>query len=203
LNDLKNNMEQRQYAFGVEKYSLLDNVIFALRKRQVVKRIPKAAGVIADFGSGYDARLLVSLLESGVAKQGIAVDTEFKPELSSVLNLSLTTADLNGPITLGDASVDVALSLAVLEHLDKPEVFLRELHRIVRPGGVVLLTTPGPTSKPLLEFLAFRLGIIDRHEIADHKQYFSSVMLKEAFVAHTVSPKRFLFGMNNIVMAVR
>ncbi len=201
-------MEQRQYAFGVEKYSFLDNVIFSLRKRQVVKRIPQREVAIADFGSGYDARLLVSLLQSGIAKQGIAVDTEFKSELSSVPNLSLAIADLNGPIQLGDASVDVALSLAVLEHLDKPEVFLRELYRIVRPGGVVLLTTPGPTSKPLLEFLAFRLGIIDRHEIADHKQYFSSEMLKDAFVKvgfapSAVTPKRFLFGMNNIVMAVR
>lgn len=201
-------MEQRQYAFGVEKYSLLDNLIFSLRKRQVVKRIPKGAAVVADFGSGYDARLLMSLLGTGIAKEGIAVDTEFKPTLSSVLNLSLSTADLNGPIPLPDASVDVALSLAVLEHLDKPEVFLSELYRIVRPGGVVLLTTPGPTSKPLLEFLAFRLGIIDKHEIADHKQYFSSTMLHDAFVAagftrENVSPKRFLFGMNNIVMAVR
>ena len=201
-------MEARQYAFGVEKYSLLDNLIFSLRKRQVVKRIPQGAGIVADFGSGYDARLLLSLLRTGVAKEGIAIDTEFKSELGSVPHLVCTLANLNGLIQLPDASVDVALSLAVLEHLDKPEVFLRELYRIVRPGGVVLLTTPGPTSKPLLEFLAFRLGIIDKHEIADHKQYFSSSMLHVAFVAagftrENVSPKRFLFGMNNIVMAVR
>jgi SAM-dependent methyltransferase len=201
-------MQERQYAFGVAQYSLLDNVIFWLRKRQVVMRIPKGKKVIADFGSGYDARLLVSLLSARVATSGVAVDTEFKPTLTTVPNLILTTANLNELIPLPDASVDVALSLAVLEHLDKPEVFLRELYRIVRPGGVVLLTTPGPTSKPVLEFLAFRLGIIDRHEIADHKQYFSSVMLHDAFVAAgftpaAVHPKRFLFGMNNIVMAIR
>lgn len=201
-------MEQRQYAFGVEKYSHLDNLIFTLRKRQVVKRIPTGVGVVADFGSGYDARLLLSLLRTGVAKEGIAVDTEFKPALTSVPHLVCTRANLNEVIQLPNASVDVSLSLAVLEHLDKSEVFLRELYRITRPGGVVLLTTPGPTSKPLLEFLAFRLGIIDKHEIADHKQYFSSDMLKDAFVAagftaENVSPKRFLFGMNNIVMAVR
>lgn len=201
-------MQERQYAFGVEKYSLLDNVIFYLRKRQVVARIPAAAQVVADFGSGYDARLLLSLLRAGRASEAIAIDTEFQTALASVPHLTLAIANLNEPIALPDASVDVALSLAVLEHLDKPDVFLRELYRIVRPGGVVLLTTPGPTSKPVLEFLAFTLGIIDRHEIADHKQYFSSDMLQAAFVeagfsAASVSPKRFLFGMNNIVMAVR
>lgn len=201
-------MEKRQYAFGVGKYSLLDNVIFALRKRQVVKRIPTDSVNIADFGSGYDARLLVSLLQANVCKIGTAVDTEFHPDLANIPKLTCTAANLNQSIPLAEASVDVALSLAVLEHLDKPEVFLRELYRIVRPGGVILLTTPGPTSKPLLEFLAFKLGVIDRHEIADHKQYFSSQTLHNAFVTagflpENVIPKRFLFGMNNIVIANR
>ena len=201
-------MENRQYAFGVEKYSLLDNVIFYLRKRQVVKRIPANVTVVADCGSGYDCRLLTTLLRDKVITKAIAIDTEFKKELAVIPNLTLTIANLNGPIPLQNNSIDGALSLAVLEHLDAPEVFLRELYRIVRPGGVVLLTTPGPTAKPLLEFLAFRLGIIDKHEIADHKQYFSSEMLRTAFVNAgfsdaNVSPKRFLFGMNNIVMAIR
>lgn len=201
-------MENRQYAFGVEKYSMLDNVIFYLRKRQVVKRIPANVLVVADCGSGYDCRLLTTLLRDKVITKAIAIDTEFKKELAVIPNLTLTIANLNGPIPLQNNSIDGALSLAVLEHLDAPEVFLRELYRIVRPGGVVLLTTPGPTAKPLLEFLAFRLGIIDKHEIADHKQYFSSEMLRTAFVNAgfsdaNVSPKRFLFGMNNIVMAIR
>ncbi|MES2749636.1 MAG: methyltransferase domain-containing protein [Patescibacteria group bacterium] len=201
-------MENRKYAFGVDKYSLLDNVIFYLRKRQVVKRIPTTAKIIADCGAGYDCRLLISLLNDTVITKAIAIDTEFKSELASVPNLTLTIANLNQPIPLADSSIDGALSLAVLEHLDSPEVFLKELYRIVRPGGVVLLTTPGPTSKPLLEFLAFRLGIIDKQEIADHKQYFSSEMLQAAFeeagfTPSLVTPRRFLFGMNNIVMAIR
>lgn len=201
-------MEQRQYAFGVEKYSLLDNVIFYLRKRQVTTRLPKNTTIVADFGSGYDCRLITKLLENGAVQHAIGVDTEFMPTLTSIPHLECIVADLNGPIAMPEASIDVALSLAVLEHLDRPDVFLQELYRIVKPGGVVLLTTPGPTAKPLLEFLAFKLGIIDRHEIADHKQYFSSAMLHDAFVAagfrsELVTPRRFLFGMNNIVHAIR
>lgn len=41
-----------------------------------------------------------------------------------------------------DASVDTALSTQVLEHLPEPSVMLREAHRVLRPGGKLLLTAP-------------------------------------------------------------
>lgn len=199
-------MKDRLHAFGKEQYSILDNLIFSLRKRQVIKRLPKSPRVIADFGSGYDCRLLVQLLKTFRDANAIGVDTEFHPELAFVQRLRCVTENLNSPLTeLKDESIDVGLSLAVLEHLDEPDVFLKELHRVMRPGGVVLLTTPGPTSKPLLEFLAFKLKIIDAHEIQDHKQYFSSNNLKElfhdaGFSLENIDARTFLFGMNNIVM---
>lgn len=41
-----------------------------------------------------------------------------------------------------DASVDIALSTQVLEHLPEPLVMLHEAHRVLRPGGKLLLTAP-------------------------------------------------------------
>lgn len=55
-------------------------------------------------------------------------------------------ADLHGSIDaipVDDASFDVALCLQVLEHVPDPAAAVRELHRVVRPGGRVLLTTHG------------------------------------------------------------
>jgi SAM-dependent methyltransferase len=201
-------MVDREYAFGKEKYSMLDNVIFSRRRRQVVQRLPKTAARIADFGSGYDCRLLRSLQRDFDATELIAVDTEFDSSLSSTSQLSLVTADLNKPLPLPDASIDVGLSLAVLEHLDQPDIFLSELYRVMRPGGVVLLTTPGPSSQWLLEFLAFRLHVIDEHEIRDHKHYFSSSELRQVFetagfLPVNIDATTFIFGMNNIVQAIR
>lgn len=42
-----------------------------------------------------------------------------------------------------DASYDLILSTQVLEHVEDPERYLWECHRILRPGGQVILTTHG------------------------------------------------------------
>lgn len=55
-------------------------------------------------------------------------------------------ADLRGPIEalpVEDAAFDVVLCAQVLEHADDPAQGVRELHRVTRPGGRVLLTTHG------------------------------------------------------------
>lgn len=43
-------------------------------------------------------------------------------------------------IPLADASVDVAYSSNVLEHVSEPEVMAREMVRVTRPGGLVYLS---------------------------------------------------------------
>jgi SAM-dependent methyltransferase len=55
-------------------------------------------------------------------------------------------ADLHGSIDalpVEDASFDVILCLQVLEHVPDPAAAVRELRRVVRPGGRVLLSTHG------------------------------------------------------------
>jgi SAM-dependent methyltransferase len=55
-------------------------------------------------------------------------------------------ADLHGSIDAlpaDDASFDVVLCLQVLEHVPEPGAAVRELRRVVKPGGRVLLSTHG------------------------------------------------------------
>lgn len=63
-------------------------------------------------------------------------------------------------IPFDDNEFDFIYSLAVFEHIDKPDNALKELHRITRPGGVVYLMFPGKWSlfeahlkMPLVHFL--------------------------------------------------
>ena len=42
-------------------------------------------------------------------------------------------------LALGDASFDAVFSNTILHHLPEPVPFLREAHRLLRPGGVLLI----------------------------------------------------------------
>jgi len=45
-------------------------------------------------------------------------------------------------IPLADASVDLVVSFETLEHVDSPELFVKECVRVLAPGGIIILSTP-------------------------------------------------------------
>lgn len=53
--------------------------------------------------------------------------------------LSMNIPPLTG---LKDNAYDLVVSFQVIEHIHDDLLFLRELHRVLRPGGTALLTTP-------------------------------------------------------------
>lgn len=46
------------------------------------------------------------------------------------------------PLPFADASFDAIVTFQVIEHIEEDKFFLHELHRVLRPGGVLMLTTP-------------------------------------------------------------
>lgn len=83
-------------------------------------------------------------------------------------------ADLNrDPIPAADDSADVTASLETIEHLENPRAFCRELVRITRPGGWLVVTTPNQRSVVSLgalvlreHFSAFRDNSYPAHQTA-------------------------------------
>jgi SAM-dependent methyltransferase len=197
----------RTQSFDSVTSGALDQIIWHMRSRQIRKHLPGPVDNIADFGCGRAAPLLHTLLEQGMAKQATGIDLD--PDFSTATTtLTLCKADLNEPLPLEDAGFDAVLSLATLEHLDEPDLHLREIYRTLKPRGTLLLTTPSPRGKPVLEFLAYRLKVIDRLEIEDHRRYFNSTMLENAleqagFSPSAINARTFQFGMNNIVIACK
>jgi SAM-dependent methyltransferase len=73
----------------------------------------------------------------------------FEPYVSEYVGVDIggnPAAELEGAVEalpVDDASFDVVICTQVLEHCDDPAQAVRELRRVVRPGGRVLLSTHG------------------------------------------------------------
>ncbi len=50
--------------------------------------------------------------------------------------------DLNQRMPFDDASFDAVVCIEGIEHLERPFDFVRECRRVLRPGGVLVMTTP-------------------------------------------------------------
>ena len=124
---------------------------------------------ICDLGCGANPVLLKYL---SVVEAGRFVGMDNLVSNSFCGKIELRQADLNKmPLSMDDEEFDLITMLAVLEHLDEYSDVINECFRGLKRGGRIILTTPSPRSKPLLEFLA-NLRIISYAGIYDHKKYF-------------------------------
>ena len=97
----------------------------------------------AGCGEGYAAGLLAAAWP-GVRVVGVDYDAVTTTHAARTHG-GEQAAYLRGALTalaLADGVVDVAVSLQVLEHIWTPGDFVRELARVTRPGGVLVVSTP-------------------------------------------------------------
>ncbi|MFN8226440.1 MAG: class I SAM-dependent methyltransferase [Mycobacterium sp.] len=93
----------------------------------------------AGFGEGYGADLL-----AGVARRVTGVDYD-DSAVAHVRARYPRVEVLQGNLTdlpLPDASVDVVVNFQVIEHLWDQSQFVAECRRVLRPGGLLLMSTP-------------------------------------------------------------
>ena len=97
---------------------------------------------------------------------------------------------------------EIVLSMAVFEHID-PFILidiLSELACKTKKDAIIFGTTPTPLGRPILEFLSYKLKMIDESQIRDHEIYyddfwFNKILSKtEWFLSYY---KTFQFGMNS------
>lgn len=62
--------------------------------------------------------------------------------------LSCQAIHADGSLPYADASMDATVSMEVIEHVEDQFRFLRELVRITKPGGLVIVTTPNTHHLP-------------------------------------------------------
>ncbi len=101
-----------------------------------------ASGTIVDAGCGTGDLWRAT---HGRFARYIGVDAVRYPDLPP--DVSFARADLDrDPLPVADASADAVAAIEVVEHLENPRAFVRELARVAKPGGWVVVTTPNQLS---------------------------------------------------------
>lgn len=150
------------------QFGLLDRLIRFARTSQLRKMI-HPGDTLVDFGCGRQA--YIGWKYRTVVDRYIGLDRTI-PQLS-IENLSFFNCRIDElPQHLPSGSISTIIALALIEHLDDPQPFLSVCLRLLKKGGQLILTTPPPRAKPILELIA-ALHLIDKREIDDHKHYFS------------------------------
>ena len=129
--------EHARLSLGASHDAIYRLVASALAARHIAGRRFVDIGC----GSGALRRFVQSQFEEYVGVDGVRYD-DF-PE-----NVEFHQLDLDGDARLpaGAAGADVVAAVETIEHLENPRAFVRQLVRLARPGGWIVLTTPNQRS---------------------------------------------------------
>lgn len=115
--------------------------VFAL----VLPHLQRGARV-ADIGAGegYFSKMVGDRVSSDLRRSPdtILAACDLFPEFFRYGGVRCDPINADGTLPYADGSFDVACSLEVIEHIQDQFAFARELCRIVKPGGIAIISTP-------------------------------------------------------------
>jgi ubiquinone/menaquinone biosynthesis C-methylase UbiE len=122
---------------------------------EAARRYARPGDVVLDIGCGSG---LVADQLAGIRLHYVGLDfgghhiesaaERFRDSEPGPLRTSFVRAD-GEHLPLTDASVDVVVLTEVIEHLVRPELAVWEIARVLRPGGVLVMTTNNASEMPL------------------------------------------------------
>lgn len=194
--------ELRDASFGQKhEPSLVDRFGVWLSARQIRRFLPPLAGLdVADLGCGYQATFTRSLLDQ--VASATLVDVALADDLKRHPKVRAFEGELQQTLaTLPDSSQDVVMIVSVLEHLWEPLPALKQIRRLLRPGGTCLVNVPSWRGRPYLEFAAFKLHLAPPAEMDDHKTYYDvpelwPLLVSAGFLPSEIKCFPHKFGLN-------
>jgi 2-polyprenyl-3-methyl-5-hydroxy-6-metoxy-1,4-benzoquinol methylase len=146
-------MEMETMIVGKQTEGQSSSTIKDMAMRALASLGEKRFDIMADIGAGRGE--LTDRIAPHANKILMLDDYE---EANRPKNADFVKADLNDFWNVPDNSVDVVFSLEVIEHIENPRHFMREIKRIMKPGGYGFVSTPNN-----LNFFS-RLNFFLKHE---------------------------------------
>lgn len=110
---------------------------------KVLSLLPPAPAHVLDVGAG-EGFFCRQLHDRGYKVEAC----DFLHENFKLKDVPFHKADLNCGIPLPDNQFDIVISIEVLEHIENHVRFISEMMRVLKPGGMIILTTPNILSLP-------------------------------------------------------
>ncbi len=192
-------LEKRSVTRG---HGLLEEFLARQRARRADSLIPEAlrTGRVLDVGCGsYPAFLSGTRFGERygldrVVALGDVRDAELKLVTHDIADRSGLPFDGN--------FFDVVTLLAVFEHLELPTLrtLLQEIRRVIRPGGVFVMTTPVRWTETILKVMS-HLHLVSSEEVSEHKALYShgeivTLLVEAGFDRSHIRHGTFEAGMN-------
>lgn len=104
------------------------------------------SGKVLDWGAGQGS-LSQRLIDANYEVTAVDMNTEYQ-----VQNTSFHLVDFNNPdavqafVNAHKNEFDVVIGIEVIEHVENPWEYLRQLYALVKKGGMVVVSTPNPSS---------------------------------------------------------
>lgn len=116
------------------------------RSRDLTQRHLRGSDVVLDYGCGTGtatcelAHLVKEIHAIDISSTMIQIATE-KAEAAKLENVAFASADLFDDAFTAE-SFDVVFAFNVLHTISNPDMVLRRLHEVLKPGGLIISVTP-------------------------------------------------------------
>ena len=141
-------------------------------------------GSILDIGCGSYPHFLVNTPFSGkfaLDRIDVSVCSKIRQDEIVILNQDVES---NSSLPFDDDAFTVVTMLAVIEHLNPEKVVsvMTEVQRVLKKGGILVMTTPMPWTDKLLKLLA-KFNLVSSEEIDEHKAAYNMTRISTLFRA--------------------
>ena len=178
-----------QKGFINRLYHIIRNHTLSTKRKLVQKVSGKRTGILLDVGAGTGA-FVNTMQNAGWKITGLEPDDTARTNAAQKYALDLLSPELLD--TLDEEHFDVITLWHVLEHVHALHPYLENFHRLLKPGGRLLIAVPNYTSYDAAHYKSFWAA----YDVPRHLYHFSPkgmelLARKKGFVLETVQPMWF------------